>query len=518
MDLITLEKEKLENKYKELCKEEYPGRLGKTFKTKYNFYYYDSGTGKVAQINKNVYKVLTKFLESENFLDFIKLDMSEQEFCEAISEIKDAINKESILSATKFNCLTGKTYEQIDEIIDNKIQNVTLEVTEKCNLRCKYCIYNESHPEYRAFGHKNMDWEVAKKAVDFLKAHSQNSDERHIGFYGGEPLINYDLIKKTTDYANKLFDKMTYSMTTNATLMNEEIADYIMKNKFNIIVSLDGYKELHNKNRLFVSGEGSFEKTINGLKILLRSAEKYNNKENITLNMVIEGPDYEDKYDKIQVYLNECDWLPKNINILTSSIDYGPHESIYTRPQSYEERMILKDYYDPILSWDEKNKIRNKDNTNEIFTDADVDKAMMIIHKRLLSEKPVKKYGMNGCCVPGERRIYVTVDGNFKICEKVGDIPEIGNVHKGFDEKRIKELYFDDFIKESSKYCKDCWAINLCTLCYVNCYDQYGTHFSYRHNSCRSERKYLLDSLIKYHEILEENPDVLKEFNEIEFQ
>ena len=151
---------------------------------------------------------------------------------------------------------------------------------------------------------------------------------------------------------------MTYSMTTNATLMNEEIADYIMKNKFNIIVSLDGYKELHNKNRLFVSGEGSFEKTINGLKILLRSAEKYNNKENITLNMVIEGPDYEDKYDKIQVYLNECDWLPKNINILTSSIDYGPHESIYTRPQSYEERMILKDYYDPILSWDEKNKIR----------------------------------------------------------------------------------------------------------------------------------------------------------------
>ena len=151
---------------------------------------------------------------------------------------------------------------------------------------------------------------------------------------------------------------MTYSMTTNATLMNEEIADYIMKNKFNVIVSLDGYKELHNKNRLFVTGEGSFEKTINGLKILLRSAEKYNNKENITLNMVIEGPDYEDKYDKIQVYLNECDWLPKNINILTSSIDYGPHESIYTRPQSYEERMILKDYYDPILSWDEKNKIR----------------------------------------------------------------------------------------------------------------------------------------------------------------
>jgi len=72
--------------------------------------------------------------------------------------------------------------------------------------------------------------------------------------------------------------------------------------------------------------------------------------------MVIEGPDYEDEYDKIQLYLNECDWLPNNINILTSSIDYGPHESIYTRPQSYEERMILKDYYDPILSWDKKIK------------------------------------------------------------------------------------------------------------------------------------------------------------------
>ena len=94
------------------------------------------------------------------------------------------------------------------------------------------------------------------------------------------------------------------------------------------------------------------------MDLITLEAEKYNNKENITLNMVIEGPDYEDKHDKIQVYLNECDWLPKNINILTSSIDYGPHESIYTRPQSYEKRMILKDYYDRILSWDEKNKIR----------------------------------------------------------------------------------------------------------------------------------------------------------------
>lgn len=69
-----------------------------------------------------------------------------------------------------------------------------------------------------------------------------------------------------------------------------------------------------------------------------------------------------------------------------------------------------------------------------------MDKGMMIIHKRLLTETPIQQYGMNGCCVPGQRRIYVTTKGEFLHCEKVGNIPCLGNVNEGFDKEKLRNF------------------------------------------------------------------------------
>lgn len=139
-----------------------------------------------------------------------------------------------------------------------------------------------------------------------------------------------------------------------------------------------------------------------------------------------------------------------------------------------------------------------------------------IANPSLLTETPIQQYGMNGCCVPGQRRIYVTTKGEFLHCEKVGNIPCLGNVNEGFDKEKIKKLYVEDFIEEAKEYCKECWAVNLCTLCYVNCYDANGLHLSYRHNSCRNERKYLEDNLRRYHALMEANPSELEQYNEME--
>lgn len=102
-----------------------------------------------------------------------------------------------------------------------------------------------------------------KKAIDFLKEHSQNAENRHIGFYGGEPLLNFELIERAVEYAKKLFgEDMSFAITTNATLVNDKIAEYFAKNNFNIIISLDGPQEMHDANRLMVNGTGSFEKQL----------------------------------------------------------------------------------------------------------------------------------------------------------------------------------------------------------------------------------------------------------------
>lgn len=174
--------------------------------------------------------------------------------------------------------------------------------------------------------------------------------------------------------------------------------------------------------------------------------------------------------------------------------------------------------YDPLDDWENHYREEHEEREKPLFSDSVIDKGISIIHQRLLSDKPVKNYGMNGCCVPGERRIYVTVSGEFLLCEKVGNIPSIGNVNEGFYKDRIKELYVDSFIQEAKKYCGECWAVNLCSMCYVNCFDQNGTHFAYRHNSCRSERIYLENNLVRYHTILEENPERLLEYNQKVFK
>lgn len=502
--------------YKEISLNGCPNRLGKVFKTKKKYYFLDTGTGKVACLKKNVYKLLKSLLESDCDEDLVQLALNQTDIEDAIQEIRYAIKEEHILSAPRLVTLTGTAVTSLEDTLKSGVENVTLEVTEKCNLRCKYCIYNPSHAEYREFGHRDMQWETAKKAIDFLKSHSDGAEHPHIGFYGGEPLINFNIIKKSVEYAKENFKDITFAMTTNATLVNEDIADYLLENEVNIIVSLDGPKDLHDANRILVNGCGSYENTVRGIRLLLDAQRRKGKKGKISFNMVVSGPNYDENYTKIQEFLDKEEWISKDIMVLTATVDRGPKDSEYYIPQGSKERQYTEGTYDPLCEWEVNYKKSNNDK-KVLFSDGVMDKGMMIIHKRLLSEYPVKAYGLNGCCVPGQRRIYVTVDGDFLLCEKVGNIPNIGNVNKGFDIDRIRSLYVEEFINNAKEYCKNCWAVNLCSMCYVNCYDKEGPHFEYRHESCRSERLYLENNLIRYHTILEENPDVLLEYNQKDF-
>lgn len=496
----------------------YYGRLGKLFSTEYNYYFLDTGTGKVARVDKYTHDILSCILESESPASSLQALPDTDEYNNAVNGLKDAIFKEHILSAPVVETLTGDAVLYLDQIIKDGLQNVTLEVTEQCNLRCKYCIYQEDHREYREFGNRTMTWPVAKAAIDYLKEHSGHSEKPHIGFYGGEPLLNFNLIKQSTEYAKDVFEKkLLFALTTNATLVTDEMAEFFAENEFNLIISLDGPQELHNANRVFQDGTGSFRKTVNGVKKLIGAYEKRHITERLGFNIVVSGPDYEKDYDMIQDFLDRSDWLPKNVLFMTSSVDHGPKDSDYILPQSVEDINYLRDTFEPDYEWEKKRRNKSKIN-HRLFVDGPIDKGMLAIHKRLLLDKPSEKYGMNGCCVPGQRRIYVTVDGRFLLCEKVGNIPAIGNVHTGLDAELIRKVYVDDFIAEATQYCKNCWAINLCSLCYVNCYDEHGTHFSYRHKSCLSERKYIEDNLIRYHSILENDPQLLEHYNSIEIE
>ena len=109
------------------------------------------------------------------------------------------------------------------------MNSITLELTERCNLRCKYCVYSETNNDYRTFGIKDMTFETAQKAIDFLMEHSSEDKRVFIGLYGGEPLLRFPLVKQVIAYVQKRYSQrdVYYSMTSNMTLMTEEIHSFM---------------------------------------------------------------------------------------------------------------------------------------------------------------------------------------------------------------------------------------------------------------------------------------------------
>jgi len=139
--------------------------------------------------------------------------------------------------------------------------------TLRCNFTCKYCYAIRAPPDKKEF---DMDKETAKKVVDFI--YQSPAKVIHIEFTGGEPLLNFDVIKFIIEYSEKLRKvakkEVGYSIITNGVLFNDKIVRYLMKNKVGVCISLDGPKELHDKHRKYFGGGGTYDDVVNWIKKL----------------------------------------------------------------------------------------------------------------------------------------------------------------------------------------------------------------------------------------------------------
>ena len=132
------------------------------------------------------------------------------------------------------------------------LRKMEMFLTEDCTLRCDYCFVNDKDRR------KRMSWETAKKAVDFLIEQSSSGSDLNIALFGGEPLMEFSLIKRIAEYAGsqaKEADRiLTFSLTTNGTIMTEEIARFGREYGFNLMLSIDGTKEAHDRHRVYSGG------------------------------------------------------------------------------------------------------------------------------------------------------------------------------------------------------------------------------------------------------------------------
>jgi uncharacterized protein len=154
------------------------------------------------------------------------------------------------------------------------IQRIVLNTTNQCNLACGYCYeYSEDKIASTKDKPKFMSDSIARAAIDTLFKESAGRSSLHVTFFGGETLLNFPLMRESVEYAatqaREAGKTVEFSLTTNATLLTEEIADFLAEHRIGVTVSIDGDKELHDRMRVFHSGKGSYDIIAPRIKMLL---------------------------------------------------------------------------------------------------------------------------------------------------------------------------------------------------------------------------------------------------------
>lgn len=218
------------------------------------------------------------------------------------------------------------------------MNNYTIWLTTDCNLRCKYCYEGNSKK------HITMNQKMANQVVKFICESFSNEDEELcIDFHGGEPLLNFNILKLFVESLKECFPdkRKNYSITTNATLLNDEQIDYLVENVKNISVSIDGSKKKHDKYRVFPNGKGSYDIAIsNSLKLLCRLQDKLRVRMTFGPNTIVGLAD-----DMKQLYslgfktvaalpdIFSSDWTKQDFEILKQEIEimkrYIDDKSVY---------------------------------------------------------------------------------------------------------------------------------------------------------------------------------------------
>ena len=485
-------------------------RMGIPFSTKKKDYFYDTGTSKVVELEAEEKKIFNALFDpgtSPEQIDQMITMFGKQE------QLLGVINSEHLLDNPVL-----KQFVQINDYYKEetmKIEQLIIDLTGRCNLRCKYCFYNEYYEGNRNFNTNDISFKTAKKAMDYAYQH-RHSEHLSITFYGGEPLLNFEVMKQCIDYALESFVdcNLGFSFTTNLTLMTEEMAEYLGNvPNLSIVLSMDGPAHIHNMARVYSNDRPTFDDAYRGLKLIAKAAKKYG-KISLMFNVVLMPPYKEEKFNQISDFFSNLEFLPLGTEVRASYPSKG------TVPKSYYINLQEKgDSYITDTNWYEwaEKKSEGKDFiSNKLNLYSNILEASLIkIHNRPVYDTPIGISYRNGCCIPGQRRLYVCTDGTYKVCERVGNSPSIGNVDQGIDVYAIEKYYLKKYDCESIKYCSKCWALRLCDICYAQCYDEEGINIGEKCGYCDDTRERLKSWLIKYYEAVEENMDLIHKIDKI---
>ncbi len=241
----------------------------------------DVNSGSVHVVDDVVYDVIACMVENhlenadkETVLDRLKKEFADkaEEWDELVDEIYE-LKKDGMLFAEDI-------YEKSIDAFRNRetvVKALCLHIAHDCNLKCRYCFAEEGEYHGRR---ALMSYEVGKKALDFLVANSGSRVNLEVDFFGGEPLMNWQVVKDLVAYGRSLEEpnnkRFRFTLTTNGVLLSDDIIDFANREMANIVLSVDGRKEIHDKMRPLAGGQGSYDFVIPKFKKVAESRNQTN--------------------------------------------------------------------------------------------------------------------------------------------------------------------------------------------------------------------------------------------------
>lgn len=426
-----------------------------TFRTSEQCYVYDVNTNRILNIPDSLYKCL---LTSDEHAD------------EITTAILKDMKANGFLRSDRVEISEHPATPLLPYFLENKMQQLALQVTQRCNLRCDYCVYSGLY-KTRTHSNGSMSIEVAEKAIDYFIPRTKDSRNVAVSFYGGEPLLNIDLIKHCVNYIDKKYSggKISYSMTSNGTLLDDITISFLADLDFRLLVSLDGPQVIHDANRKFAdSDEGSFSTIIQNI---MRIKELFPNyyRDKVRFNAVL---DTRGEYSCIEEFIS-CDDLFSDdmFNVNYVSDNFTDHEISFN-----EEFHIDREYHYFMFFLSRLGEISNKNEARSLTKQFNDVFRRCYQNIELEQEHIPPKYHHSGPCIPGVRRLFVDIGGKFYPCEQVSELSEtvvIGSVETGVSLEKVLSIL--NIENSSHAKCKDCWAYRRCLVCIAHSEDMHDS-------------------------------------------
>ena len=394
----------------------------------------------------------------KNVMDILKENYTEEEIKEAYADILELYDNKLLYSDDVYG-------DYSKTVVESPIKAMCLHISHDCNLRCKYCFASTGD---FGKGRKLMPFEVGKAAIDFLLEKSVGRENLEVDFFGGEPLMNFDVVKQIVEYARSKEEEyhknFRFTITTNGMLLDDDTIDYINKEMYNVVLSIDGRKEVNDRMRVRVDGSGCYDRILPKFKKL------------------VDGRGDKEYYVRGTYTKYNLDFSEDVMHLYEAGFDEISVEPVIESPE--EAYAITEEDLDQIYAEYDKlvDRIgairKNGKHINFFHFMIDLDQGPCVI-KRLRG------------CGSGNEYQSITPDGDIYPCHQfVGhDEYKMGNIEEGTFNNDIKKEFAGCHVY-SKPACQECWARFYCSGgCNANNFVFNGDIHKAYELSCKIQRK-----------------------------